>query len=95
MIRVLLKFFKVVVLILALMVINPHRVLLFLGKTSLAAISWIAWRLEDFCGWGDKYLSYGEKNFWIFGKKLSAKATSEINELDQMVKKVDQEMEGR
>lgn len=87
--KVLKQIGKVSLLIIAMMIINPHRLLLLLADIFAAGGSWIAWKLEDFCQWiGGKVKKY-QKTFPLFGKKLGDRLEVESAELDRLVKEAD------
>lgn len=94
MLKVLVKFGKVIFLLTALILMNPHRAVLIPFKLFAAAGSWLAWKLEDLCQWvGDK-VDLARENFWMFGKPINEKLQAEMDELNRLVVEVDKKLKG-
>lgn len=92
MLKVLTKFAKVILLLTALIVMNPHRAILIPFSLFAAGGSWLAWRLEDVCQWISKKVNRARQNFWMFGKPINKKLDEEVTELNRLVAEVDKKL---
>ena len=92
MLKVLAKFGKVILLLTALLVMNPHRAILLPFSLLAAGGSWIAWRLEDVCQWVSEKVNLARQNFWMFGKPINKKLDEEMTELHRLVAEVDKKL---
>lgn len=92
MLQALRKFGKVILLLTALIVLNPHRALLIPFSLLAAFGSWLAWRLEDGCQWVADKVKWAKENFWMFGKPINKKLDEEMTELHRLVAEVDKKL---
>ena len=92
MLKALAKFGKVILLLTALIVINPHRAILIPFTLLAACGSWLAWRLEDVCQWVSEKVKWARQNFWMFGKPINKKLDEEMAELHRLVAEVDKKL---
>lgn len=89
MLKVLTKFGKVILLLTALIVLNPHRAVLIPFSLLAAFGSFLAGKLEDLCQWTADNVDFAKDKFWLFGKPLKKKLEEEMNELNRLVAEVD------
>lgn len=89
MLKVLSKFAKVILLLTALIVLNPHRIILIPFSLLAAFGSWLAWKLEDGCQWVADKVAVAKDKFWLFGKPINKKLDEEMAELNRLVAEVD------
>lgn len=94
MLKVLAKFAKVIVLLTLLIVLNPHRAILIPFSLLAAFGSWLAGKLEDLCVWIDDKVSVAKDKFWLFGKPINEKLESEMDDLNRLVREVDEKLKG-
>lgn len=92
MLKALTKFAKVILLLTALIVMNPHRAVLIPFSLLAAGGSWLAWRLEDVCQWVSEKVNLARQNFWMFGKPINKKLDEEMTELHRLVAEVDKKL---
>lgn len=92
MLKVLTKFGKVILLLTALIVLNPHRAVLIPFSLLAAFGSFLAGKLEDLCQWTADNVDFAKDKFWLFGKPINKKLNEETAELNRMVAEVDKEL---
>lgn len=86
MLKLVLKFSKIITLLMILMILNPHRAVLIPLRILCCFGSWLAWRLEDLCKWVGKMIDKAQVKFWLFGKSLSETSKRELREIDKISK---------
>ncbi len=92
MLKVLSKFAKVILLLTALIVLNPHRAVLIPFSLLAAFGSFLAGKLEDLSQWTADKVASAEDKFWLFGKPIYKKLDEEMAELNRMVAEVDKKL---
>lgn len=86
MLKLVVKFSKIITLLMILMILNPHRALLIPLQILCCFGSWLAWRVEDLCKWVGKMIEKAQVKFWLFGKSLSETSKKELREIDEFLK---------
>jgi|AGFS01.1.fsa_nt_gi hypothetical protein len=89
MLKVLAKFAKVIALLTVMILLNPHRALLIPINLLALGGSWLAGKLEDGCQWVDGKIKYLRTAMWVFGRPIGDKLDAELEELNRLVKEVD------
>lgn len=92
MLKVLSKFAKVILLLTALIVLNPHRAVLIPFSLLAAFGSFLAGKLEDLCQWTADKVDFAKDKFWMFGKPINKKLEAEMAELHRLVAEVDKKL---
>lgn len=82
-------FIKAFFLILVLCVLNPHRASLMVVQLTSVVLSWLAWRLEDFAGWLDKFRRKSVKSWFIVGEPIANYLRKTVEDLDKKLKKAE------
>lgn len=92
MLKLLVKFGKVVLLLTLMIVLNPHRAVLIPFSLLAAFGSWLAWRLEDACQWIAEKVNVAKKKFWLAGRPIGDKIEKEVEELHRMILDMDRKL---
>lgn len=95
MLKLILKLFKIIGLMLVMLILNPHRALLIPLFLFSAFGSWLAGKLEDLCSWLADLTEAAKVKFWLVGKPIQESLDKEINELDSMIKKVENDLRAK
>lgn len=95
MLKLVLKFAKVVLLTLLLMVINPHRTVLLIIDIIALLGSWFAGKLENVCQWTADKVAVAKKKVWWFGKPIHKIVSKDIQEVHEMLEDAQRKIDAK